>query len=241
MGTRRTLWVVGGGSGMGRAVAVAAAETGWNVAVTGRRADAVSETVRLIKTAGGEALEAPADAREAASLYEAHERVIGLWGPVTAVVLAAGLNARARTWSDQNIEEFAAIIDTNLTSVARAIDLVLPGMRAQGQGNIVVVSSRAAWRFSPGSGVAYMTSKTGLSALVASLNDQESANGIKACHLCPGDVDTDFLSMRPEIPDAGQRAKMLSAEDIARSVQFILDSPQHVRIDELALSPVGQR
>ncbi|MCP1415573.1 SDR family oxidoreductase [Paenarthrobacter sp. A20] len=241
MGTQGTLWVVGGGSGMGRAAAVVAAQKGWNVAVTGRRADAVSETASLIRTAGGDALEVPADARDEASLSEAHKRIVGHWGPVTAVVLAAGLNAPARTWGDQNIGEFAAIIDTNLTSVARVIDLVLPGMRAQGQGNIVVVSSRAAWRFSPGSGVAYMTSKTGLSALVASLNDQEGANGIKACHLCPGDVDTDFLSMRPEVPDAGQRSKMLSAEDIARSVQFILDSPQHVRIDELALSPIGQR
>jgi NADP-dependent 3-hydroxy acid dehydrogenase YdfG len=241
MDAHRTLWVVGGGSGMGRAAAIAAAGSGWNVAVTGRRDDAVSETARLIRSGGGRALEVPADARDAASLTEAHERIIGHWGSVTAVVLAAGLNAPARTWGDQNIEEFAAIVDTNLTSVARVIDLVLPGVRDQGQGNIIVVSSRAAWRFSPGSGVAYMTSKTGLSALVASLNDQEGTNGIKACHLCPGDVDTDFLSMRPEVPDEDQRSGMLSAEDIARSVQFVLDSPHHVRIDELALSPIGQR
>ena len=86
-----------------------------------------------------------------------------------------------------------------------------------------------------------MTSKTGLSSLVASLNDQEGVNGIKACHLCPGDVDSDFLSMRPEVPDHSQRSVMLSTEDVARAVRFILDSPQHVRIDELALSPIGQR
>lgn len=241
MDARKILWVIGGGSGMGRAAAKAAADAGWCVAVTGRRPDAVAETVRLVVEAGGDGLEAPADANQPGSLEQAHSRIVEQRGPVTAVVLAAGLNAPARSWADQKMEDFAAIVETNLISVARAIDVVLPGMRRVGEGNIVVVSSRAAWRFSPGSGVAYMTSKTGLSALVASLNDQEGANGVKACHLCPGDVDTDFLSMRPEVPDENQRAGMLSAEDVARSIQFILDSPRHVRIDELAISPIGQK
>lgn len=241
MGARKVLWVIGGGSGMGRAAAQTAAEAGWCVAVTGRRPDAVTETVRRIIDAGGDGLEVPADANQPCSLEQAHSRIVAQWGSVTAIVLAAGLNTPHRIWADQNMEDFAAIVETNLVSVARVIHLVLPGMRHAGEGNIVVVSSRAAWRFSPGSGVAYMTSKTGLSALVGSLNDQEGVNGIKACHLCPGDVDTDFLAMRPEVPDENQRAKMLSAEDVARSIQFILDSPRHVRIDELALSPIGQR
>ncbi|MFJ4027347.1 SDR family oxidoreductase [Paenarthrobacter sp. NPDC089989] len=241
MDSSKILWVIGGGTGMGRAAAVEAAEAGWRVAVTGRRHDAVAETTRLIALAGGEALAVVADARDAESLAGAHSRIEAYWGRVAAVVLAAGLNAPNRTWADQSIRDFADIVDTNLTSVARAIHLVLPGMRAEGSGNIVVVSSRAAWRFSPGSGVAYMSSKTGLSALVASINDQEGANGIKACHLCPGDVDTDFLAMRPEVPDAEQRSQMLGAGDVARAVRFILDSPPHVRIDELAISPIGQR
>lgn len=241
MDTSKILWIIGGGSGMGRAAAVAAARAGWRIALTGRRAEAVSESAGLVRDAGGTALELPADARDAGSLAGVHQEIVAQWGPVTAVVLAAGLNTPARTWANQSMEEFAAIIDTNLTSVARAIDLVLPGMRTAGHGNIIVISSRAAWRFSPGSGVAYMTSKTGLSSLVASLNDQEGINGIKACHLCPGDVDSDFLSMRPEVPDDAQRSVMLSAGDVARTVRFILDSPHHVRIDELALSPIGQR
>ena len=241
MSESRVLWVTGGGSGMGRASAIAAAEAGWKVAVSGRRASAVQDTVDRIRAAGGSALDVPADVRDPASLRAAHERIVGEWGPVTGLVLAAGLNTPKRNWSDQSIEEFAAIVDTNLTSVARTIDLVLPGMREAGSGTVVVVSSRSAWRFSPGSGVAYMSSKTALGALVASLNDQEGVNGVKACHLCPGDVDTDFLSLRPAVPDAEQRLSMLTEDDVARSVMFVLESPKRVRIDELAISPVGQR
>jgi NADP-dependent 3-hydroxy acid dehydrogenase YdfG len=241
MSGSEVLWVTGGGSGMGRASAIAAAEAGWRVAVTGRRASAVQGTAEQIRSAGRSALEAPADVRDAASLGAAHKRIVAEWGPVTGLVLAAGLNTPHRNWSDQSIDEFAAIVDTNLTSVARAVDLVLPGMRSAGSGNIVVVSSRSGWTFSPGAGVAYMSSKTALGALVASLNDQEGRNGVKACHLCPGDVDTDFLDFRPQVPDADQRSSMLTEHDIARTVMFVLDSPPHVRIDELAISPVGQR
>lgn len=234
------MWITGGGSGMGRASAIEAAGSGWRVAVSGRRRDALEATVQAVRDRGGEALAFPIDVTDPESLREAHREIVESWGPVTGLVLAAGSNAPHRAWADQSTEEFAAIVDTNLTSVARVIDIVLPGMRAAGSGNIVVVSSRSAWRFSPGAGVAYMSSKSALGMLVASLNDQENASGVKACHLCPGDVDTDFLALRPTVPDAQQRATMLSAEDVARTVRFVLDSPQHVRIDELVVTPIGQ-
>jgi NADP-dependent 3-hydroxy acid dehydrogenase YdfG len=226
---------------MGRAAALAASRSGWKVAVSGRRAGAVAAAARAIREQGGEALEVPVNVRDADALREAHDRIVDEWGPVTDAVIAAGLNAPRRTWADQSLDEFAAIIDTNLTAVARVIDLVLPGMRSLGRGGLVVVSSYSAWRFTPGAGAAYMSGKAALGMLVASLNDQEGINGIKACHLCPGDVDTDFLSLRPNVPGEEQRATMLSAEDVARSVQFVLDSPPHVRIDELVITPIGQR
>ncbi|SMH44509.1 NADP-dependent 3-hydroxy acid dehydrogenase YdfG [Rathayibacter oskolensis] len=238
---RGTLWITGGGSGMGRASALAAARSGRRIAVSGRRAEAVEGTVQAIRDAGGEALAVPVDVRDPAALSAAHERIVETWGPVDSLVLSAGLNAPKRDWADQEVDEFAHIVDTNLTSVVRTIDLVLPAMRAAGRGSIVVVSSVSAWRFSPGSGVAYMASKSALAMVCASLNDQEGRHGIAACHLCPGEVDTDFLALRPSVPGAEQRAAMLTPEDIGRAVLFVLDSPAHVRIDELVISPVGQR
>ena len=74
--SNRTLWVIGGGSGIGRAAAAAAAETGWQVAVTGRRAEAVSQSARLLQNAGGTALEVPADARDPASLRQSHPEIV---------------------------------------------------------------------------------------------------------------------------------------------------------------------
>ena len=241
MTKRRVLWVTGAGSGMGRAAAVVAGASGWRVAVSGRRADALDETAEQVRAAGGEAFEAPVDVRDPAALADAHARIVQSCGPVDALVLSAGLNAARRSWADQSMEEFAAVVDTNLTSIARTVDLVLPEMRQRERGDIVVISSRAGWRFSPNSGVAYSSSKTALSPLVASINDQEGRHGVKACHLCPGEVDTDFLDLRPNVPGAEQRAAMLTADDVGRAVQFVLDAPAHVRIDELVISPTGQR
>ncbi len=236
----RVLWVTGAGGGMGRAAAVTAAREGMRVGLSGRRREALEDTARTITATGGEALVLPVDVDDPDAVAQAHLELQATWGRSTDVVLAAGLNAPERTWADQAMPTFEQIVATNLTGVARVIDTVLPGMREQHGGHVVVISSYAGWRFSPGAGVAYSASKTALAALCQSLNAQEAASGVRACHLCPGDVDTDFLALRPNVPGAVARQTMLSADDVARAVLFVLNTPAHLRIDELVLSPLSQ-
>ena len=233
------LWVTGGGSGMGRATALLAASRGWRVALSGRRHKQVQSVAREIQALGGEVLSLPGDVRALEDVAECASAVEQNWGRLDGLVLAAGMNAPRRTWGDQDLEEFADIVDTNLVSVARVVQLALPHLR-RSAGTVVVISSYAGWRFSPGAGVAYSASKTALASLCQSLNAQEAASGVRACHLCPGDVDTEFLAQRPEVPGADARSVMLTAEDVARAIQFVLDSPIHMRVDELVISPVSQ-
>ena len=236
----RVLWISGAGSGMGRAVAVAAAAQGAKIALSGRRAGALAETAAQVEAAGGQALVLPLDARDPAGVAEARTRIATTWGGVSDLVLAAGLNAPERYWADQSMTDVEAIFATNLTGAVRMIDAGLPDLRTRGSGHVVVVSSYAAWRFSPAAGVAYSASKAALASICATVNAQEAAHGIRACHLCPGDVDTDFLTFRPEVPDAESRQAMLTPADVAASVLFVLGSPDHVRIDELVISPLSQ-
>lgn len=237
--TQRTVWITGAGSGMGRATALQAARAGWAVALSGRRPAPLEQLAGEIRAGGGTALALPLDVQDRAAVRETAAQVAERLGGIDALVLAAGLNAPQRRWDDQDLAQFDAILATNLTAVANAIDAALPRLRER-DGQVVVISSYAGWSFQPGAGVAYSASKTALGSLVRTLNQQEAAHGVRACHLCPGDVATDFLDQRPSVPDAEARARMLSAEDIARTVCFVLDSPGHVRIDELALSPVSQ-
>jgi NADP-dependent 3-hydroxy acid dehydrogenase YdfG len=236
---RPVLWVTGGGSGMGRACALSAASNGWRVAVSGRRAERVRAVAREVEALEAEALAVPGDVRRIEDVTACASAIERRWGRLDGLVVAAGMNAPRRTWRDQDLEELGDIVETNLVSVARVVQLALPQLRRSG-GAIVVISSYAGWRFSAGAGVAYSASKTALASLCQSLNAQEAAAGVRACHLCPGDVDTDFLAQRPEVPGADARTAMLTAEDVARAIQFVLDSPAHVRVDELVISPVSQ-
>lgn len=233
------LWVTGGGSGIGRASALSAASSGWRVAVSGRRPASVRAVAQEVEASGVEALPLPGDVRSFEDVTACASAIERRWGRLDGLVLAAGLNAPRRTWGDQDLQELADIVETNLVSVARVVQLALPQLR-RSAGSIVVISSYAGWRFSAGAGVAYSASKTALASLCQSLNAQEAASGVRACHLCPGDVDTDFLSQRPEVPGDEARTAMLTAEDVARAVQFVLDAPTHVRVDELVISPVSQ-
>jgi NADP-dependent 3-hydroxy acid dehydrogenase YdfG len=232
---RKVVWITGAGSGMGRAAALAAANAGWDVALTGRRAEALEETARL----AGRGLVLPADVTDAGAGERAVADILRHFGRLDVVVLAAGLNAKARFWPGLDLAAFDAIVATNLTATAHAIHAALPALRESG-GCAVVISSYSGWTFSPGAGVAYSASKTALGSLCRALNAQEAASGVRATHLCPGDVDTDFLEQRPAVPDADSRARMLTADDIGAAVQWVLDAPAHVRVDELVISPVSQ-
>jgi NADP-dependent 3-hydroxy acid dehydrogenase YdfG len=240
MTDQRVLWVTGGGSGMGAASAEAAARDGWTVVLSGRRAERLEQVARTILDTGGTADVLPLDANDPDAVAAARDTVLERYGRLDGLVLAAGLNAPRRRWDDQSLTDFRAIVDTNLTAVVTMVDAALPALRAA-DGVVVVVSSYAGWSFQPGAGVAYSASKSALASVVRTLNQQEAEHGVRATHLCPGDVATDFLDQRPEVPDAAARQRMLQPEDVGRTVAFVLGSPAHVRIDELVLSPVSQR
>ncbi len=204
-----------------------------DLALVGRRRDRIEQVADDARAAGARVTVHPHDITgdDPAPLVEAA-------GDIHDLVLAAGLNTPRRRWSDQTPEEFRAVVGTNLLGVTELIGEALPRLRAA-RGQVVVVSSRAAWTASPGSGVAYRASKSALRAVVDSLNEEESAHGIRACHLCPGDIATEFLDLRPSPPSAAARQRMLSPDDVARAVLFVLNSPPHVRIEELVISPTG--
>lgn len=235
----KVVWITGAGSGMGAASARAAAAAGWRVALSGRRAEALRDVADDVASAGGVAIVVPLDVADRDAVGPAAAEVVAHLGRIDALVLAAGLNVPRRRWSDQRMDEFDAIVRTNLAGPAAVIDASLPHLRESG-GVAVIVSSYSAWASNPVAGVAYSASKRALAELARTLNAQEAAAGVRACHLCPGDVATDFLQHRPTVPDADAQARMLTPDDVARTVQFVLDAPAHVRFDELVMSPISQ-
>lgn len=238
-----TAWVIGAGSGVGAALVHELHRRGFAVALSGRRADRLEQTRREVQgtaAAPGRGILAthPLDVTEPHALEEAHAAVVADVGRVEVLVFAAGMNTPRRYWADMNAEETQQMYVTNLIAPTQATSLVLPGMRELGKGTLLYVSSLAAWQHSPDAGVVYSASKKGMSTLPEHINSTEGRSGIRATAIVPGDIDSEFLEMRPNVPGAEARKAMLRPEDVASAAGMVLDQPQHVCINELVISPV---
>jgi len=230
--SRRRALITGASSGTGAAAAFALAET-HELVLVGRRSERLSEVARSVRVGGGKAETIVFDLTTGDC-----EKLIATAGPITDLVCAAGLNTPQRAWADQKFAEFEAIVSTNLTSVAALITSALPALRAA-SGSVAVVSSLSAWTLQKGAGVAYRASKSALRALTESLNEQEADHGVRASLICPGEIDSEFLALRPSVPDETRRQRMLSPQDIGDVIAYVMRAPRHLRVDEMVVSPLG--
>ena len=237
MNTRKTAVVTGAGSGVGQAITLALAARDWKVALIGRREEKLSETMRH---SGGDAsrlLVCPCDIGDCKAVETMARRVLEKFETVQVLVNAAGTNAPGRALEVLALEDYRAMIDTNLNGAYYCVQAFLPQMRARKTGTIVNIVSDAGKQASPKAGPAYVMSKFGLAGLTQSINAEERNNGIRACAIFPGDIDTPLLDKRPAPPGAEARAKMLSAEDVAECALLAISLPQRAVVEEILIRP----
>jgi NADP-dependent 3-hydroxy acid dehydrogenase YdfG len=237
----RLAWVTGGGTGIGRATAARLGRAGATVAISGRRVEELEKTAAELRAEGLKVAVAPADVGDAASVAGAHAAIVAAHGPVSILVCGAGTNVPNRSWSKLTPDGFAKVTNINLNGVANSVHAVLPGMRAAGDGTIVVISSFAGWAYAGFPGAAYSASKAALDPLVQSLNDEEGPHGIRVCHLCPGEVATPILKSRPVPPSDEEVARMLRPEDVAEAIAYVAGAPRHVCLAEIVIAPTWNR
>jgi NADP-dependent 3-hydroxy acid dehydrogenase YdfG len=230
-------WVIGGGSGIGAAAAHALARQGVRVVVSGRREDRLADVVASIRATGADATALAVDVSDPAEIARAAQVVAGQ-GALGTVVYSAGTNVADRFWDTVSAADIERVMDVNLHGATRVVAATLPHLRERG-GRVILVSSWAAWRHSPGAGAAYAMSKTALGVLAETLNAQEHAHGIRATHLCPGEVATDILDTRPHPPSTDERERMLRPADVADAVAWIASLPARVCVNELVLTPTA--
>src|SRR5207247_3647615 len=113
----------------------------------------------------------------------------------------------------------------------------LPEMRKRKSGTIVNIVSDAGKLANPKAGPAYVMSKFGLAGLTQSINVEERGNGIRACAIFPGDIDTPLLDKRPQPPTAEARARMLQSADVAECALLAIHLPPRPIVDEILIRP----
>ena len=234
---KNTAVVTGAGSGVGKAVALLLARKGWLVARVGRRAGTLQEMVHASGDLAANLLPCPCDVAQPEEVEKLKLRVLGLFERVDALVNAAGTNVPKRNLAELTFGNYQHIIETNLTGAYLCIQAFLPQMRQRHAGTIVNVVSDAGLLANAKAGPAYVASKFGLTGLTQSINCEERQNGVRACGIFPGDIDTPLLEKRPTPPAADARARMLQPEDVAECVWLALSLPPRAVVEEILVRP----
>lgn len=229
----KTAVITGAGSGVGAATAIALAKEGWRVALIGRREGPLLE---IAAQALG-SIVCPCDIGDPKDVERMGAHVLGEFKSVELLVNAAGTNAPRRALEVLTLEDYHAMIATNLHGAYYCVQAFLPQMRERGSGTIVNIVSDAARQASPKAGPGYSMSKFGMVGLTQSINGEERARGIRASAILPGDIDTPLLEKRPSPPDAEARAKMMQPEDIAACVMLCVNLPPRAIVEELLIRP----
>jgi len=190
--TGRVALVTGGSRGIGRAICLALAEDGADVAVNYRRDDdAASETVAAIEALGrkARAYQASVDDFDALALMvTGAEKNLG---PIDILVNNAGIASRGQSVVDTDPAELERCIRIHALGPAQLCKLVLPGMRTRPRGDVIMISSVATLHWAPNS-APYNMGKAAMEALAFGLAKEERRNGIHVNVVAPGLVETEM-------------------------------------------------
>jgi 3-oxoacyl-[acyl-carrier protein] reductase len=242
----RTLVVTGGGSGLGRRIAIEFARCGVNVAfnwydVPGRSiAEEAERTEAELQQLEVRVISARVDVRDAQAVGAFIRRVSDELGPIHFLVNAAGVHRSSPVW-EMSEADWREVLDVNLTGAFNMIRAVAPLFRSQRHGKIVNIASIQA--FSPGFGVAnYAASKSGLAGLTRATAMDLGPSNVNVNGVAPGFVRTGMLSDVPDrvVKEAETRAalrRLPEPADVAHVAVFLCSemargiSGQVIRVD----------
>ncbi|APY88441.1 3-oxoacyl-ACP reductase [Streptomyces alfalfae] len=214
--TGRTALVTGGGSGLGRAIALAFAAEGANVVVAGRTEASLKETVSLVEAAGGSALAVTADVSRSADLAALVTAAVERYGSLDVAVNNAGVLRAGRPVAELSEADWRTMLDINVTGVFLALQAEIRQMRTQATGGAVVNigSNLGAHTSAPGA-AAYGATKAAVSALSRAAAAEHIADGVRVNTVSPGASAT-AMSLRPGETEEDRAARMKEESPLGR-------------------------
>ena len=223
----KVAFVTGASSGIGAAVSRKLTEQGVKVGMASRRGDDL-----------GLGLGLQCDARDRTQVEDAVARTVEEFGRLDICVANAGVGSY-HAFLETPVEHIEEMVELNLLGTIWTVRACLPHLIDAGEGDIVTLASEAGRRGLPGEAV-YCASKFGQVGFTRALDHEVREHGVRATNVCPGGVATEFALAegygRPESVLGG----MMSADDVAEVVLFVITRPRNHRILETAFRPMTE-
>ncbi len=237
--------ITGATAGFGRATAVKFAGNGYNIIITGRRKELLHELEKeLLSGHDLKVLSLCFDVRKKDEVNSVIESLPEEWKKIDILVNNAGLAAGFEHIQDGNTDDWDRMIDTNVKGLLYVTRAVAPLMIARNKGHIFNIGSIAG-RETYENGNVYCASKSAVEILSRSMRIDMVKNNIKVTLIAPGMAETEFSLVR--FKGDSQKAKnvykgmdALTGEDIADTIFYCANLPDHVCINELVITPARQ-
>ena len=224
----KTAVITGASRGIGAAVARMLHDRGANVGLSSRSGDDLG----LERTVAQ-----PSDVRDLDALTRLCDATAERFGGIDIVVANAGVGSYG-PFLDLSREHLDEMLDVNLKGTVYAIRAALPHMLGR-EGDVITLASEAGRRGLPNEAV-YCASKFGQVGLTAARDHEFREHGIRCTNICPGGVATDFALEEGRGRTHDVLPGMMTAEDVAEVVVFVLERPRRFRMLEAAMRPMSE-
>lgn len=236
--TSRVVAITGAGSGIGRATALAFLDAGHRVALIGRRAAALEETLSLsVASDAGRVF--CADVRNAGEVEQVFKEIVRYFNRIDVLFNNAGHFPQARQIEDVSVEDWCAVIDVNLTGAFLCAREAFRHMKAQVPGGGRIINNGSISAHSPRPlTVAYTASKHAVTGLTKSLSLEGREWNIACGQIDIGNAETDLTAGFGSAlqPDGSiMREPMMNGSDVARAVLMMADLPLDTNVQYMTI------
>jgi NADP-dependent 3-hydroxy acid dehydrogenase YdfG len=243
--TNMIAYITGGSSGFGKAIALRLAKNGYNLVITGRRKHLLEELAQEIKDKYKvEVLVSHYDVRSAEAVKNAVDNLPENWKKIDVLVNNAGLAVGLNSIQNGDIDDWERMIDTNIKGLLYVTRYIAPLMIKQGYGHIINIGSIAGKEVYPNGNV-YCATKHAVDALTKAMRMDMLKDGIKVTQIAPGAAETEFSLVRfkgdkQTADNVYKGYTPMSADDIANVVEYVVNLPKHVCLNDIVMTPLAQ-
>lgn len=241
---KKTVLITGATSGIGEACARKFAESGYNIIITGRRADKLDEVKAKLEALGAEVCALVFDVRDAQAAQSAMATLAGEWQKVDVLINNAGLALGLEKEYEGNPDDWNAMIDTNIKGLLTMTRLIVPGMVERNEGHVINIGSVAGDAAYAGGNV-YCATKAAVKALTDGLRIDVAESAVRVTNIKPGLVETNFSNIRfhgdtDRASNVYKGITPLTGDDIADVALYAASAPKHVQIAEVLVLATHQ-